>query len=372
MRIAIIGAGAVGGAAARFLANEGHAVTLYEQFTVDHDRGSSFGPSRIIRKTYPDPFYTALMLHAYPLWDALERDAGETLFEPVGGLFFGREAGTEMQGVLHALRENGVEHEVFDARSSPVRFPAFVLRVGEIAVFEREAGFLRASLCVRANARLAVRAGAVLREKTVARELRAAPSAGVEVVEAGGTVETFDHAIVTAGPWSSAVPALAKLPLRVTRQVYVHLEPAREAARFARGAFPIWIDFDSMHYGFPDDGLYPGIKIARHVPGDATDPDHVDREVHDRDREPLVAYARERLPDLSSRVVFEKVCLYTNTPDEDFVVDTISGIEASTFVAGLSGHGFKLSILLGRIAAWRATGARVPIDVSRFAAARFG
>jgi glycine/D-amino acid oxidase-like deaminating enzyme len=108
------------------------------------------------------------------------------------------------------------------------------------------------------------------------------------------------------------------------------------------------------------------------VPGDATDPDHVDREVHDRDREPLVAYARERLPDLSSRVVFEKVCLYTNTPDEDFVVDTISGIEASTFVAGLSGHGFKLSILLGRIAAWRATGARVPIDVSRFAAARFG
>ena len=372
MRVAVIGSGAVGSAAARFLANEGVATTLFEQFAVDHDRGSSFGPSRITRKTYVDAFYTRLMVHAYPLWDALERDAGESLFERVGGLFFGRDGGAEVNGIRAALAANGVVHDVLNARATATRFAAFVLRDDEVAVFEPDAGYLRASQCVRANVRLAVRAGAVLREHTAVRGIEASDGGDGAVLTLGdGSRASFDHVVVTAGPWSPGILERAKLPLRVSRQVYVHLEPARDAASFARARFPVWIDFDSMHYGFPDDGEYPGIKIARHMPGETADPDTVDRAVHEADRDGLVAYARARFPALSSKVVFEKVCLYTNTPDEDFVVASLPRVAASTYVCGLSGHGFKLSVLLGRIAAWRATGTKVPIEIDRFAPARF-
>src|SRR5258707_11551398 len=110
-RVAVIGAGGVGTAAARFLSSEGHDVVVVEQFDLDHDRGSSFGASRIIRKTYADAFYTDLMTAAYPLWHAFERDAGEPLLFTTGGLFFGEARGTEMIAVQAALEAHAVPFE---------------------------------------------------------------------------------------------------------------------------------------------------------------------------------------------------------------------------------------------------------------------
>src|SRR5471032_1625153 len=111
MKVAVIGAGGVGSAAARFLAGEGHEVLLLEQFTVDHDRGSSYGESRIIRRTYPDRFYTRLMDAAYPLWEELQREAGEELFVRTGGLFFGAAAHPQVTAVEDALQANGTPYE---------------------------------------------------------------------------------------------------------------------------------------------------------------------------------------------------------------------------------------------------------------------
>ena len=181
-----------------------------------------------------------------------------------------------------------------------------------------------------------------------------------------------DRVVVTAGPWiSRLVPQLAPA-LHVTKQQYAYLRIARNAASFAPGRFPVWIDAGEVTggevYGFPSDGRVEGVKFAVHVEGAPVDPDNVRREVDEAALDVLRAYAAERLPDLSGEVVAAKACLYTNTPDHDFVIGEENGI---VFVSGCSGHGFKFTVLLGQIAAELATGRKPAIDLSKFAAARF-
>lgn len=367
-RIAVLGAGGVGSAAARFLAREGHDVTVVEQFEVDHDRGSSYGASRIIRKTYPDAFYVALMHEAYPLWDELEREAGEPLFTRTGGLFFGPADLTA--AISRVLRGYGVPIDDLDPAMCARRFPGLRLLPGEAGILEREAGFLRASACVRANLRLAAAHGAQVRARTVVEALEPHPG-GIRLVLRGGESLEFDRVAVTAGPWTARLLAhFVRLPFLVTRQAYCHFEPQGPVDEFSADRFPVWIDMASYFYGFPHDGRTPGVKVALHQQGLPTDPDQVDRELHESDREPLRRYLAERLPGLSPRVTFEKVCLYTMSPDQDFVVDYLPGEPRISLVGGLSGHGFKFTVLLGRIAAWMAAGKGVPWDLSRFSLAR--
>jgi monomeric sarcosine oxidase len=365
-RIAVLGAGGVGSAAARFLAREGHEVTVLEQFEPDHDLGSSYGSSRIIRKTYPDGFYTALMEAAYPLWDELEREASEPLFARTGGLFFGPAEHPELAAIRRALKDHGVPFEELEPTACERRFPRLRLQAGEVGVFEPEAGYLRASACVRANLRLAREWGARVRERTRVDGLEP-HLGGITLVLADGKSLEVDRVVVTAGAWTARLLSPhVSLPFTVTRQVYCHFEPDAPMQDFGAERFPVWIDFATYFYGFPHDGWTPGVKVAQHVPGTPTDPDRVDREFHDADREPLRDYRARRLPGLSSRIAFEKVCLYTMTPDTDFVVDHLPGEPRVTLVGGLSGHGFKFTVLLGRIAAWMATDRQVPWELSRF------
>src|SRR5437667_1284657 len=167
MRAAVIGAGGVGSAAARFLATAGHKVTVLEQFAVDHDRGSSYGQSRVIRRVYPDVFYTMLMEHSYRLWRELEAEAGESLLLETGGLFFGPAEHPEMRGAEAALREAGVPFEVWNARRTAERVVPLRMEAGEVAISQGDTGILRASRCVRANVRLARSHGAQVQENNM-------------------------------------------------------------------------------------------------------------------------------------------------------------------------------------------------------------
>ncbi len=349
--IAIVGAGGVGSAAARFLASAGHAVTVFERFALDHDKGSSWGGSRIIRRTYPDPFYTSLMAVAYELWAELERDANEELFVRCGGLTFGGVQNPEMARTENSLRANGVGYDALSPADVAERFPALALGDGQYAIYQRDGGLLKASACVRAQMRLAVSSGAVLRENT--------PVTLSDVAD-------FDRVLVAAGAWTASLLPELCLPLTVTRQYYAHLLPSRFPERFEVGALPVWIDADTLLYGFPHHGDLPGVKLAAHAGGEATDADAVRREADDADRNALRAYAARRLPDLSARVAFEKVCLYTNTPDENFLLGPVPNRKNVFFCSACSGHGFKFSVLMGRVLADLVTGRAPTSDVSRF------
>jgi sarcosine oxidase len=372
--VGVIGAGIIGACAARELAREGAAVTLFEQFEIDHDRGSSFGDSRIIRRFYDDPYYTRLMESAYPLWARLEVESGRRLFEPLGGLYFGPRGHFRIRSAADGMRAVGATPLEFDAGRMRARFPAFAFDDDEVGIYDERAGSLRASSCVRAAVDGARAAGAEIRTGTKVDAVAPSGRASGDIVfrtDAGEQVR-FDRAVICAGPWSDRMLRELELPVFAARQQYVYLSPTRDAAAFEPGAMPVWIDAESDWYGFPRHGDVAGVKFASHVFGERVDPDRVDGKVDDATIDATRAYARRRLPALADgEVTYAKVCLYTISPDEDFIVDAVPGLPGCSFVAGCSGHAFKFGTLLGAIVADLAMDRTPRADISRFRLARF-
>src|SRR5579862_1217944 len=315
LRVIVVGVRGVGAMAAWQLAQAGHDVIALEQFRLDHDLGSSYGDSRIVRRVYPDALYTALMADAYVLWYELQaRFANEELFRPIGGLFFGEAIHPLVRQGAEALAHSGVAHEVLTAAECHRRFPAYALRDDESAVYEPSMGYVRASRCVRAAALLARQSGADIREGTPAVAI-GRDGAGIQVTTAQGETLHADRLVINAGSWAGPLMAQLglQLPLTVTRQVYIHLDPVRHAADFEVGRFPVFIDIVANAYGFPRLGDVPGVKVALNHQGVITTPDAVDRTVTEADRETIRRYVAGRFPDLAragSVPCYEKVCLY--------------------------------------------------------------
>ncbi len=368
LKIAIIGAGGTGSATARFLAQAGHQVTVYEKFYLDHDQGSSYGGSRIIRRTYPDPLYTQMMGLAYPLWEELERETEANLFLRCGGLTFGRYDNPEMAQTEYALKVNDVPYKTLTAAEVHKRFPAFDLDEDQYAIYVTDGGLLRASQCVTAQMRLAISAGAELREGAQVTQI-APVSNGLRVWD-GDRPEDYDRVVVAAGPWMNDLLPV-QLPLTVTRQPYIHLLPSAHPEQFSSNVFPVWIDTDTYLYGFPQHDELPGVKLAAHHEGQPTTADTVQRDVTDQDRHLLRDYAARRFPDLTGPDVHEKVCLYTRTSSEDFIIDAVPGWPGAYLCSGCSGHGFKFTVLLGQILAQLAQDLPPPCDLSRFRLSNF-
>ena len=366
MKVAVVGAGIIGACAAYELASQRHDVTVFEQFDIDHDRGSSYGDSRIIRRFYDDPYYTALMPLAYDLWRALERTTGVHLIDTLGGLYFGPLDHERLADARRGLQAIGEPADLLDAQALRARFPAFRFRDDEAGIIDGHAGSLRASRCVRAAVDAARRAGATFVTGRKAGAIARASEGGV-AMEIAGEREVFDRAVVSAGPWTPAMFQDMRLPIRVTRQQYAYIAPTRDAAMFEPGAMPIWIDAAENWYGFPRHGDVDGVKFASHDFGPVVDPDRVDRTIDDCEIERARAYARRRIPALADgEVIFAKTCLYSVTPDEDFIVDFAEGIPGCAFVGGCSGHAFKFGTLLGAVVADIALDRAPRADISRF------
>lgn len=372
MRVVVIGMGGVGSAAARFLARDGHEVIGLERFQIDHDQGSSYGGSRIFRLAYEDALFTRLMTYAFPLWEELEQDAGEELLLRCAGLFWGQANDAPIQNAERAFHEIGAEYEAWDApdRELARRYPMFKFEQGERVLFSRDSGLVRASAVVRANARLASELGVDIREQTWVESLESGTD-GVHLrLNTGDTLVT-DQVLVSAGPWLSQVLGDLAPPVKVSRQTYVHLALKRGSPRMSPDRCPVWIDMDTNFYGFPEHTDHPGAKIAWHNVVDFVEPDEVDRDLHAEEVKPVLAYAARRLPGLSDRVTMGKTCLYTNTEDRDFIVDRLPSDPRVVVVGGLSGHGFKFTVALGKIAADLIAERDPGFDLTRFALSRF-
>jgi sarcosine oxidase len=367
----VVGLGAMGSAAVASLARRGCRVIGIDKYAPGHDRGSSHGATRVIRLGYFEhPSYVPLLRAAYPLWRDLAAKSGLPLLNITGIVEIGAPDSELVAGTLRSSRLHGLAHDVLDQAGLMRRFPAFRVPEGYVGVFQPDGGFLRAEQAIQAQLALARAAGAQLRigGEVVAVEPR---GAGVRVVMRDGVIEA-GCAIVTAGPWVKSVLPGLRAPIRVTRQVLGWFEPY-ERALFAPACFPVFMleNADGIFYGFPDDGAN-GVKVAKHHHADENaDPDRYDREVSAADEAMIRAALAAHLPAANGRRLAATTCLYTMTPDGDFILDRLPGHAAIIVASPCSGHGFKFAPVIGEILADLAIAGTTSHDISRFALARF-
>lgn len=371
--VAVIGLGVMGSAALAALGRRGRRVVGIDRFVPGHDRGSSHGATCIIRLGYFEhPSYVPLLRAAYPLWRELEARSGASLMSITGILEIGAPASELVAGTLRASRLHGLAHEILDQRALAKRFPAFRVPEDFIGVFQPDGGFVRAEPTVDALLGDARNAGAELcREERV---LAVEPDGtGVRVVTERSTIAA-GCAIVAAGAWVTSLVRHVSLPVRVTRQVLGWFEPvdAAQAAMFAPDRFPVFLlqNRDGIYYGFPADGS-AGVKVATHVAGTTVDPDRYDRGVSPGDEATIRTALKAHVPGADGRLITAKTCLYTVSPDGDFILDRLPSHPQIIVASPCSGHGFKFAPIIGEILADLAMMGATAHDISRFSLARF-
>ncbi|MEO5817300.1 MAG: N-methyl-L-tryptophan oxidase [Gemmatimonadaceae bacterium] len=366
--VLVVGLGAMGSAALYHLASRGSRVIGVDSFDPPHSLGSTHGRSRIIREAYFEhPSYVPLVRRAYENWAALERASGETLFTRTGGLMMGPPECALIAGTLDSVSTHGIDIETLSAAQIVERFPAFRPASEMIGVFERNAGMLFPEACVRAYLRLAAEAGADVRTGTRVTSL--SRDNGVVTAETNHGAITARRVIVAAGAWSRALMSTLGIdvPLTVERQTMHWLEPADGSESLGPDRFPIAIIEHAptrMFYVMPD--LGDGVKAAIHYEGALTTADTVEREVTERDTRPVLELARRFVPSAAGRIRESAVCMYTNTPDLDFIVDTVHGMPEVVLVSACSGHGFKFASAIGEAVAEMSLGESASADLSHF------
>lgn len=348
----VVGLGGMGSAAAYHLARRGVRVLGLDRFGPAHDRGSSHGGSRIIRQSYfEDPAYVPLLLRAYELWAELAERSGREVYRLTGGLFVGPPDCLTVAGSQRAATEWSLPHEMLDAAEIRRRFPTFTPGAGDVALYEANAGFARPELTVAAHLDLAAREGATLRFDEPVLEWSDGPR-GVEVRTARGSY-TAGQLVVCPGAWAPALLTELGIPITIERQVLYWLDPVGGTAAFED--HPVYIDENARGqqiYGFPAiDGPRGGVKTAFFRKGRECTPETIDRTVTDREVDEMRERVTQLLPALSGPAVHTATCMYSNTPDEHFVITRPEGYANVTVACGFSGHGFKFVPVVGEVLA---------------------
>ncbi len=363
----------MGSAALYHLARRGERVLGIEQFDVAHDRGSSHGASRIIRLAYYEhPSYVPLLRRAYLLWRELERNADRRLLHITGSIDASIPGGTSriFENSLRSCELHSLDHEILTSAALTRRFPGYRLPGDVMAVLQPEGGFLEPEECIRAHVRGAMAAGAELQPQERVRSWTAQD--GVRVITDRGEYRA-KRLVLTAGAWTAKlVPELARVAVP-ERQVVVWFAP-KQPELFTPDRFPVFnlgVD-DGHYYGFPIFG-HPGVKLGRyHHRGEIADPDSVDRTVHAEDERILRRAAEEFFPDAAGAAIAATTCLFTNSPDEHFIVDLHPSFPNVAIAAGFSGHGFKFCSVIGEMLAELVVAGETLQERSLFRLERFG
>jgi len=374
--VIVIGAGGVGSAAAYYLAKAGKKVLLLEQFELDHQNGSSYGYSRVIRYTYDNPIYINLMRDAYPLWFALQEEAGEQLYVKTGGLDFGFPEKETLQALRRSMDTAGLDYEHLDKAEIARRYPQFALEDGMEGLFQSEAGLLRASRCVLAHTRLAQERGAVVMDQTPV--VKITPTASGVEVQTETEVYGCDRIVLTAGSWAKGLLAEQgiDLPLKIMPCQLGFYQP-KNAVDFEPGKFPVFFahmngDYGEMPYGIPHEDPSIGVKITTFYGWDTVDkPSEVDYTPSQEWTERIRIWAQQYIPDAAGPLLGTRRCLYTLTPEKHFIVDQHPNHPQVVIGAGFSGHGFKFTTLMGKMLADLAVEGKTSHDTSLFKVTRF-
>jgi sarcosine oxidase len=365
--IIVIGLGANGSSALWHLSKTGKKVLGIDRFDPPHRHGSSHGETRIIRQAYHEsPFYVPLVKAAWPLWGELEKAANKPLFKKTGGLLLGAENTTVVKGAKLSAETHDIPYEWLDATAIRNRFPAFRPTPGTVGVLENEAGILYPEECIRAFLHLAARNGAKIQPNEPVTNIT--PDANKITITTTKATYHTEKLILAAGAWLNTLLPGSQLPLSIRRQPLFWFGNANQ--NFSPAKMPIFIweyEKEKMFYGFPDIGT--GVKLAPHHGGRPINPDDLNDDVTEEEIGSLKSIAKKYL-DFDPVFRSATVCMYTNTPDEDFIIDLHPQYPNIVVASPCSGHGFKFSSFTGKLLAGLATGQTPTADLTPFAITR--
>ena len=342
----VLGVGGIGSAAMYYAASQGWRVLGLDRFPIGHARGSSHGQTRIIRQAYFEhPDYVPLLKSTYELWDDLEKITGQSLFQRTGLLQVGNPQSSIIQGVKASAEEHALTVREFDNATLQDNFPLFHFRDDDVGVLEENAGFLRVEECVSTFAQAALEMGAELVEG-VTIEGWDQGAAGYEVTTSQGRF-FGRRLIIAAGAWAHQLMPELDRELRVIAKHQHWFRIPDERTRLDKGC-PIFFfeTAEGYFYGFPDiDGN--GTKICEHSGGTPVENAlEINREIDPVDLERVQHFAHHSLNCPRGIHHDHRVCMYTMSPDEHFIVDRAD--DQVAFACGLSGHGFKFAPVLGK------------------------
>jgi sarcosine oxidase len=349
----VVGLGGIGSGAAYWLSRRlGDRVLGLEQFELGHANGASQDHSRIIRLSYHRPEYVRLARRAYATWAALEEEARVTVVTRTGGLDVApRVAAIPLSDYVDSMAAEGVPFEQLDGPEIVRRWPQWRLSDDHHGLFQADGGLVDPNRANAAHQRLARVHGATLLDRTPVTALRDAGGGELEVRTADGRAYRSRHVVLAADAWTNELLASfgRRLPLTITKEQVTYYA-CRRPQDFAPDRFPVWIWMDEpCFYGFPTYGE-PGPKAAQDVGGQETTPADrtfdVDPAAHAR----VDAFLRAHLPAALGPDISTKTCLYTLTPDRNFVLDRVPEAPGVLVALGAA-HGFKYASLFGHILA---------------------
>jgi len=365
----VVGAGVEGSATAYHLAKKGFGTLLIEQFKLGHNRGSSHGQSRVTRYAYRQKHYAEMMQECFRTWAQLEADAGTQLYRNVGLLSVDAPPYTDFTLRSELLVAAGKPCEVLTAREVCRRYPGFSFGPEVKAFIDPNGGVLKADRCLQALQKTFVKEGGVVKEDE--KVVQVIPGKTVTILTNRGRY-TAKSVVLTPGSWASKIlrPLRLDPPLKVTR-IKVCYWPERQPGAFSH--YPCFYSLSEKYeaYGLPSDE-YPGlVKVCYHDGEYIKDPDEVIQGKYSQDVDTLKRFIKEHVPGLKAEPALIENCLYTNTPDEDLILDKHPDYPNIVIGVGFSGHGFKLAPAVGRILSDLATGTAPSYDISPMSLKRF-
>lgn len=384
--VVVVGAGLMGSSAAYSAssANTPKRVLLLEQFELLHGKGSSHGPSRIFRVAYPDPVYTSLCIDSLERWHHIEKAAGVSLIEMTGELDFASENKQDIEKVQRTLEQQNIPCEVLSGPQANAKFPGFSLGDSSLAVFNPMAGILNPTLAMQTLQTLAKQQGVTIRDRSEVKEIYAEDREGetvVVIVLADGTSVVTRECIVTAGPWtkkligSSAAASVNIQPIATFGTYWKSSAPSKDEL-YLSDKFPVFISYDHPEvYGLAMQDPSVGVKICTHY-GPNVDPvERASATQPAEDMKFLKAFIDQNFSSVDATEP-SKVdhCMYSMTPDSDFILDFLpfpcrgqpNKVKNVVIGAGFSGHGAKMTPVIGQILADLALDKKTKYQIDKF------